>query len=301
MDLVMMVTSLEGMFRQQAKEKRITLVVNNEYHMKRLLIGDKLRLEQVLTNILSNALKFTDEGGRVVLRIAPVKSDEQSVCLHFSVMDNGIGIAPGVLDNIFNAFEQAEKSTAVKYGGTGLGLAISSQLVQMMGGALRVRSELGKGSVFFFDLEFPFGAENHQEQEETPAEEVFDFDGKRLLLVEDNDLNREIAQTILEMYGFLVETAINGQEALDQFQQRPAYYFDGVLMDIRMPVLDGIEATKRLRTMGRPDSRTIPILAMTANAFDEDSRKSLESGMNGHLAKPIQVTELLKMLQSNLA
>lgn len=243
-----------------------------------------------------------ERGGKILFQISQLEQDDQTVTLRFSVADTGIGIADSAIEGIFNSFEQAEKSTSAKYGGTGLGLSISSRLVQMMGGTLQVRSKLGKGSEFYFTLTFRFGKLIPEKAPEKSADpDTSDFSGKRILLVEDNDLNLEIAQTLLEMNGFLVECAKNGQEALDCFQEHTAGYYDAILMDIRMPVLDGIETAKRLRTMGRPDSRTIPIIAMTANAFDEDSRKSLDSGMNGHLSKPIQIEKLLSLLRDYLA
>lgn len=198
---------------------------------------------------------------------------------------------------IFNAFEQADALTASRHGGTGLGLSISSRLVQMMGGILEVRSEPGTGSEFFFTLSLEYACDD---AEEIPVQEqnveIPDFQGSRVLLAEDNELNREIAQTILEMNGFTVACAADGQEALDLYCGEEPGWFDVILMDIRMPVMDGLESARRIRTSGRPDARRIPIIALTANAFDEDTRKSLASGMNGHLSKPIQVDQMLELL-----
>ncbi len=299
MDMEDFVRSLEGMMRPQAEQKGLRFIVENRCCQGLALVTDRLRLEQVLINIIGNAVKFTGEGGDVVFSITPEERCSGGQRLTFSVKDTGIGIASEALDSIFNAFEQAEKNTSVRYGGTGLGLAISSRLVQMMGGTLGVRSVLGEGSEFYFTLTLPIGKLDG----ETPRSrepEHHDFHGRRLLVVEDNLLNQEIAQSLLEMEGFLVETAENGQAALDAFGNHEPGYYNAVLMDIRMPVMDGIEATRRIRTMERPDSRTIPIIAMTANAFDQDSRKSLDSGMNGHLSKPIRVEELLGMLDACL-
>ena len=299
MDMEDFVRSLEGMMRPQAEQKGLRFIVENRCCQGLALVTDRLRLEQVLINIIGNAVKFTGEGGDVIFSITPEEGSSGGQRLTFSVKDTGIGIASEAMDSIFNAFEQAEKNTSVKYGGTGLGLAISSRLVQMMGGTLGVRSVLGEGSEFYFTLTLPIGKLDG----ETPRSrepEHHDFHGRRLLVVEDNLLNQEIAQSLLEMEGFLVETAENGQAALDAFGSHEPGYYDAVLMDIRMPVMDGIEATRRIRTMERPDSRTIPIIAMTANAFDQDSRKSLDSGMNGHLSKPIRVEELLGMLDACL-
>ena len=299
MDMEDFVRSLEGMMRPQAEQKGLRFIVENRCCQGLALVTDRLRLEQVLINIIGNAVKFTGEGGDVIFSITPEEGSSGGQRLTFSVKDTGIGIASEAMDSIFNAFEQAEKNTSVKYGGTGLGLAISSRLVQMMGGTLGVRSVLGEGSEFYFTLTLPIGKLDGQRPRSREPEH-HDFHGKRLLVVEDNLLNQEIAQSLLEMEGFLVETAENGQAALDAFGNHEPGYYDAVLMDIRMPVMDGIEATRRIRTMERPDSRTIPIIAMTANAFDQDSRKSLDSGMNGHLSKPIRVEELLRMLDACL-
>ena len=170
----------------------------------------------------------------------------------------------------------------------------------MMGGTLKVNSEPGHGSEFYFTLSFSYSDSLPVVKKHLDGIRSDSFKGKRLLIVEDNELNREIAQTLLEMNGFIVETSENGQTALQIFAGHDAFYYDAILMDIHMPVMDGIEATKRLRTMGRADSRTIPIIAMTANAFSEDSRKSLQIGMNGHLSKPIQIDELLLTLHQCL-
>ena len=230
------------------------------------------------------------------MRIEELEAEPRAV-LRFSVTDSGTGIEAAALPRIFNAFEQAEAGTAAHQGGTGLGLSISSRLVQMMGGMLEVRSEINKGSEFYFTLTLDYAKEELSSTVKSEGPEIpLDFCGRRLLLAEDNDLNREIAQTLLEMKGFSVACAVNGKEALELFCSGEPGRFDAILMDIRMPVMDGLEATKRIRTSGRPDARTVPILALSANAFDEDTKKSIDSGMNGHLSKPIQVEELLILL-----
>ncbi|WP_125141579.1 ATP-binding protein [Clostridium transplantifaecale] len=299
-DLAALISSVKGMMLPQAKGKNLHLNIFNDYKNNRPLLADKLRLEQVLLNIIGNAVKFTEPGGHITLRVTPIQEDMDCLTLHFTISDTGIGIAPEALQNIFNAFEQAARDTSSRYGGTGLGLAISSRLVQMMGGMLKVKSEPGRGSEFFFTLSFPYSNVLPVVKKQLQNMRSDCFKGKRLLIVEDNELNREIAQTLLEMNGFIVETAENGQTALQTFASHDTFYYDAILMDIHMPVMNGIESTKRLRTMGREDSRTIPIIAMTANAFSEDSRKSLQNGMNGHLSKPIQMEELLLTLHQCL-
>ena len=294
-DLEQQLSNLESLFRAQAEEKHLELTFENDYRKKRPLRADSLRLNQILVNIIGNAIKFT-ELGSVAVRVK-VLEEEPRALIRFSVTDTGIGIEPAAMRRIFNAFEQADALTASRHGGTGLGLSISSRLVQMMGGTLEVRSEPGTGSEFFFTLSLEYACED---AEEIPVQEqnvdIPDFQGSRVLLAEDNELNREIAQTILEMNGFTVACAADGQEALDIYCGEEPGWFDVILMDIRMPVMDGLESARRIRTSGRPDARRIPIIALTANAFDEDTRKSLASGMNGHLSKPIQVDQMLETL-----
>ena len=296
LDLSQLLSSLGSLFHAQAAEKGLALSIRNGCTAGRPLWADGLRLNQVLVNIIGNAIKFTDQGG-VLVRVEALE-EEPRATLRFSVEDTGVGIDPAAMARIFRPFEQAEASTAVHRGGTGLGLAISSRLVQMMGGALAVRSQPGQGSAFSFTLTMDYApAEAVRPAAPAPALPRRDFKGCRVLLAEDNALNREIAQTILEMNGFSVTCAADGQEALDIFCAEAPGRFDAVLMDIRMPVMDGLESARRIRTSGRPDARTVPILALSANAFDEDSKKSLASGMDAHLSKPLQVEELLDALE----
>lgn len=307
MDLERQLDSLKSLFGAQAQEKGLYLNFENNYSGKRQLRADSLRLNQVMVNIIGNAIKFTPQGG-ITVCVENVETEPRAV-LRFSVTDTGIGIESAAMTRIFNAFEQAEADTAERHGGTGLGLAISSRLVQMMGGTLEVRSEVGKGSEFYFTLTMEYAGEIQEPDvsvrepdisEREPEAPLPDFSGLRVLLAEDNELNCEIARTILEMNGFHVICAVNGREALDKFCDDGLEPFDVILMDIRMPVMDGLEAARRIRTSGRPDARTIPIIALTANAFDEDTRKSIASGMNGHLSKPIIVEQMLRILSQCL-
>lgn len=299
-DLDALVDEIVVLMSAQAENKSITLEVKRAYRDK-LLIGDELRLNQVLINIVGNALKFTPEHGTITISVEQVMQEEGMATIRFSVKDTGIGINENNLTRIFNAFEQAENNTARRFGGTGLGLAISSNLVKLMGGKLDVRSEEGKGSEFFFSVVFDVSEETPVNNVvEKKEEEIYSLEGNRLLVVEDNPINAEIAQTVLEMEGVKSELANNGEEAIRMFEDREQGYYNAILMDIRMPVMDGLEATKRIRTLGRADSRSIPIIAMTANAFDEDMKKSIESGMNGHLTKPIDIEKLYKVLQETI-
>ncbi|BDF04759.1 ATP-binding protein [[Clostridium] hylemonae] len=297
-DLVQLMQKLEYLFKAQAEEKHLELIFVNEYSGGRRLNADSLRLNQVLVNIIGNALKFTGQG-RITVRVEELEASPMAV-LRFSVADTGIGIEPEALSRVFNAFEQADPATAARNGGTGLGLAISSRLVQMMGGTLEADSKVGEGSEFFFTLHLGYAEEEEEETDTQPEMEAHpaDFTGRRILLAEDNELNREIAQSILEMHGFDVTCAPNGREALECFCRSETGTFDAILMDIRMPVMDGLEAARRIRTSGRPDARTVPVIALTANAFDEDTRKSIASGMDGHLSKPLQVEQMLDTLNA---
>lgn len=293
---------LDVLIRPQAEKKNLRLTFVQKVEHERL-VGDALRLNQVLMNLLSNAVKFTPDGGTVTVSVEQVLSTEGSVSIRFSVADTGIGISEESASRIFNAFEQAETDTTRKFGGTGLGLAISSNLVRMMGGQLELTSRPGEGSCFYFTAVFEVDRTPEEQKTSAGHEQArkrMDFTGYRLLLVEDNDLNIEIAREILSAVGFAVKEARNGQEAVDAFVASPPGYFDGILMDIRMPVMDGLEATRAIRRLERPDARTTPIIAMTANAFDEDTKKSIESGMNGHLAKPVDMKKLFALLEETI-
>ena len=294
MNLDKLMAELDALMRPQAESKGVALRLENAFAGGRPLVGDALRLNQVLVNMVGNAIKFT-QAGSVTLGVAIIQENCEGISLRFSVRDTGIGIRREDQARIFNAFEQAGRDTSIKYGGTGLGLTISYRLVQMMGGTLEVKSEPGWGSEFYFTLPLDYAPD-----EEKAAPPVFaappDLKGKRLLVVEDNELNREIAEELLRMHGFVTEAARDGREALERFVGQEPGYYDGILMDIRMPVMDGLEATKRIRTSGRADARSVPIIAMSANAFDEDTKASMESGMDGHLAKPIEMGTLLALL-----
>lgn len=290
--LMELVNSVGDLIRPGLEDKQILYKTEIEV-LSPWVKGDYLHLHQVLLNLMSNAVKFTGEGGEICLR---VKQESDGKC-SFSVQDNGIGVSPENASRIFQSFEQAEATTTQRFGGTGLGLAISSKLIRMMDGNIVLESEVGKGSIFSFTILLEAGIASDLQVVEN-VNYLEKFGGKHILLVEDNLLNVEISKTILEMYGFVIEVAYDGQEAVDQFGASSLKYFDAILMDIHMPRMDGLEATKCIRRMEREDAMTTPIIAMTANAFDVDMRKSVESGMNGHLAKPIEVERLLQALSN---
>lgn len=288
------------LIQPQADDKKLKLYIEKNFDDTLWIQADSLHLNQILINLLGNAVKFTPDGGTVTLNIEVLSHNEENTSIRFDVKDTGIGIEPEAQERIFNAFEQASSGTVSTYGGTGLGLSISTHLVQLMGGTLQVESVPKRGSDFYFILNFENVPEKDIPQEQSTVNSPdlnYSLCGKRILLVEDNSLNMEIAQEILTLNGLLVEPAANGKVALEQFQNHPCGWYDAILMDIRMPVMDGMEATRRIRTLGKDDSRSVPIIAMTANAFDEDMKKSIENGMNGHLTKPIEVDKLLSMLK----
>lgn len=292
---------IDSMIRSQAEERGIQFVCDTEI-TEDWLSGDSLHLNQVVINLLSNALKFTPQGGTITLTVRQTVQSN-GIGHYFSVCDTGVGIKREDMKRIFNSFEQADHPSRLQAGGTGLGLTISSRFVRMMGGEIEVKSEVEKGSEFYFNVLLRPGVEmpgNLPVQDRVWKEEEISFKGKRILLVEDNDLNAEIAQTILSMHEAEVDTAENGQEAVDRFLAHGQGYYSLILMDVCMPVMDGLEATREIRKSGHSDSASVPIIAMSANAFDEDMKKSIESGMNGHLAKPIDVPEFLRVIANAL-
>jgi two-component system sensor histidine kinase/response regulator len=273
------------------------------------LIGDSLRLNQILNNLLSNAMKFTPAGGTVRLRISEVLETGREIRLKFEVTDTGCGIAEENLEKVFESFEQESSEVTKKYGGTGLGLAIVKRFTELMGGRIWVDSQVGSGSTFAVEL--PFGIDREEglggilEQgtefsgiasNQTESHAKFDFTGRHFLLAEDNEINMEIAVELIGMTGAATDTAENGKEALELFSRSEPGYYDLILMDVHMPVMDGYEATKQIRCLERPDALHIPIFAMTANAFDEDKEESERAGMDAHIAKPLDVEALYRTI-----
>ncbi|RDB61303.1 hybrid sensor histidine kinase/response regulator [Gordonibacter sp. 28C] len=299
-DLATFIGSLAAVFRTQAAERGISFDAVVEGSVPESVVGDPLRLNQVVYNLMGNAFKFTPEGGSVTLRIERLEDGEDGrLWLRFAVDDTGCGIEPEYLDKIFGSFEQGDASVARLHGGTGLGLAITKRFVELMGGRIRVASVAGHGSSFAVDV--PFGEAGDEREvvcepvETRSAAPVacqagsYDFSGARVLVVEDNPLNQEIAVELMNMAGASVDTASTGREAVDAFAASEAGWFDLVLMDVQMPDMDGYEAARAIRAMDRSDARTVVILAMTANAFTEDEERSLASGMDGHLSKPLDI------------
>ena len=258
------------------------------------VLGGELHLRQVFINILGNAVKFTPDGGTITVTVSETPEADGIVLFSFRFEDTGIGMKPEFLEKIFTPFAQADNGSRTNYKGTGLGMAITKQFVELMGGEIRVASTFEKGSCF--TVEIPLEIDYTEAAARTNDTTVTDISGMRILLVEDNELNMEIACELLKDEGVEVTAAEDGQIAVDTFRNAEPNHFDAVLMDIMMPNLNGYDATKAIRALDRADAGRIPIIAMSANAFEEDVKKSLEAGMNAHLAKPIKVAELLKTL-----
>ncbi len=259
-----------------------------------LLIGDELHLRQVFINILGNSVKFTPDGGTIYLRAKEKEEADGRALYRFELADTGIGMKEEFLPHLFEAFAQEDGGTRTTYKGTGLGMAITKKFVDMMGGRIEVESQLNVGTTFAIEMWFDIDLE--AKTDENKADFHVNLKGMQALLVEDIELNLEIARSILEEEGVVITAAMNGQEAVDAFQNNPPGTFDVIIMDIMMPVMDGITATKTIRALEREDAGTIPIIAMTANAYEEDIRSTREAGMDAHLSKPIDVNVLFKTL-----
>lgn len=301
----------ENLYGEQAKSKGISYETVLASDLEVQIIGDSLRLNQVLSNLLSNALKFTPAKGIIKLRVSKTGEDQENVYLRFEVIDTGCDIAEENYDKIFESFEQENVDVTYKYGGTGLGLSIVKRFTQLMGGSIHVTSVQGSGSTFTVDL--PFGKVKESGElarfsdingRDDLAKDCYvidyDFKGKRILLVEDNELNREIAEELIGATGASVESAEDGVQAVEKFKESAEGYYDLILMDVQMPHMDGYEATRCIRALGRSDAQKVPIFAMTANAFAEDVQKSREAGMNAHISKPLDIRAVYKQMNRYL-
>lgn len=278
----------------QAIKKKLDLCKDFTGITQPCLLGDELHLRQIIINILGNAVKFTPEGGRVEFLAKDEPSDNGWVFLSILVADNGIGMSEEFQQKIFDPFSQAEDGGRSRYQGTGLGMSIVKQLVDLMGGEILLHSAPGEGSTFTVRLRLAVGSVPERGEHHACTE--VELAGFRVLLVEDNSLNLEIATYILEECGVKVTTAENGREAVDTFMNTAPGSFDVILMDVMMPVMDGLEATRAIRAGNHADAAKIPIIAMTANAYAEDRRAALEAGMNLYLAKPLEREELIRTL-----
>lgn len=263
-----------------------------------IYIGDDMKIRQILINILGNSVKFTEKGGKVALKAEEIQSRNNEATVKFTLTDTGAGMSEEFLPKLFDAFSQEKDNTANPYGSTGLGMTITKSFVELMGGVIKVESKLGFGTTFTVTL--PLLRANAKEEaidEETKDVSETNLEGKVILVAEDMPVNAEIALAILEMGGMKGVLATNGKEALDKFKESEENYYSAILMDMRMPVMDGLSAAKEIRSLKRPDAKTIPIIALTANAFEEDVKQSLQAGINAHLSKPINPEEIFNTLK----
>ena len=279
---------INSIYHSQCRQKGIDFNLKVEIDHD-TLVGDPLRMNQILLNVVSNAFKFTEKGG-ITLSVYETDVKNNHVFLRFEVKDTGIGMSEEMLQRLFKPFEQESANTTQKYGGSGLGLSITKNLIEMMHGAISVTSQKGKGSCFTIDISFEIAEQ--AETEEDTLDRQYDFSGRKVLLVEDTEFNKEIAVDLLEMVHADVDTAADGKEAIEKFEASEPGTYDMILMDIQMPVMNGYEATEIIRKSEHSDAASIPIYAMTADAFTEDVNLALAAGMDGHIAKPID-TKLL--------
>jgi CheY-like chemotaxis protein len=288
-------------FRLEEKKQKFNVHIDPT--IPKTLIGDEQRLAQVVTNLLGNAVKFTPENGSISLETRLAKEDNDVCIIEIAVSDTGIGISLEQQKKLFHSFQQAESSTTRKFGGTGLGLAISKNIVELMNGKIWIKSEPQKGSTFTFTVQLKHGVRKEQElledmeqQEKAALNLTGLFAGRRILLVEDVEINREIVQALLETTQLQIDCAENGLQAVYMFTQNPRKY-DMIFMDVQMPEMDGYEATRQIRALTIPEAKNIKIIAMTANVFREDVEKCLEAGMDNHVGKPLNIDEVVdKML-----
>ncbi|MDR0497745.1 MAG: response regulator [Treponema sp.] len=300
-----MLQRVVNIFEFRFAEKKQQFILNTDPHIPSRIITDEQRLAQVITNLLSNSIKFTPNEGKISLEAKCLEPEETSenCVLEIRVSDTGIGISREQQNKLFHSFVQVDSSISRKYGGTGLGLAISKKIVEMMQGDIRIDSRLGKGSTFIVNIKAEVPKQTAGIVESEPVgiseTETADYSGKRILLAEDVEINREIVIALLEDFKVEITEAVDGQQALDKFAADPEKY-DLIFMDIHMPGVNGYESTKLIRTLAHPSAKTVPIIAMTANVFKEDIERCLVAGMNGHVGKPLDFNEVIKILEKYL-
>ena len=287
-DLDDLVKNINVVVEPLIKEKKL----HYSYHLEikhHHIICDKTKLREIVLNILSNAIKYTPEGGNIELLIQEISFENNKVKYHFIIIDNGIGMKEDFLPHIFEEFAREKTSTESKVPGVGLGLPIVKSLIDMMNGTIQVESKLNKGTKFTVELSFLTSLQVENVNERNTS--TLDFSGKHILLVEDNELNAEIGIELLNTFKVIIDLAKNGEECIKILEKMPEGYYDLILMDIQMPIMDGYEATKIIRSFNNKNAQ-IPIIAMTANAFEEDRKHALQLGMNEHLAKPVDIEKL---------
>ena len=303
-DLREQISAVTDMFRLESEKKLVVLKEDIDLPDEKVLV-DQNRFCRIIGNLISNAIKFTPSGGIVCLTARQKQPETDGTALYeFQVSDNGIGISEEFLDQVFDSFERENTSTQTGAAGTGLGLSIVKSLLILMGGTITAESKKGKGSVFTVTLPLKVvkdteAAEN--DNTEVTPEAAPDTGKHRVLIVEDVEINREIVETLLEEYGFLTESVPDGHYAVEAVKNHPAWYYDLVLMDIQMPVMNGYDAARAIRAIPRVDIPSLPIIALSANSREEDKRMSLESGMNSHVAKPFDIDPLINTINEHIA
>ena len=290
-------------FQAEAEKKGIHLEMEYKVQHEHV-ICDETKNREVFLNLISNAVKYTASGGTVTIRIAELGCDRQDyVRIQTEVIDTGIGMSEEFLPSLFEAFARERNTTAAKVAGTGLGMPIIKKYVDMMGGTIKAKSKLGEGSKFTVIMEYRIADKVYYEQDTDPLPDTKETDrisGKHVLLAEDNDLNAEIAEFILEDMGLMVDRVEDGVQCVARMEQKTAGTYDLILMDIQMPNMDGYKATQAIRRLADKKKAGIPIIAMTANAFEEDRKKAFEKGLNGHIAKPVDAEKVKKTILSAL-
>lgn len=285
---------INTIIRPLVEAKNLTFKLTTPTFIGKSIMVDRLRFNQIFFNLLSNAVKFTPEGGTVEFFVEQLPMQDGKYGLRFNVKDNGVGMSEDFQKNLYVPFTQEKSSMSDKSKGTGLGLSIVKSLVDSMGGKITVKSKLGEGTHFIVDLYFNSVETSMQEDEGKVSTEC--LKNAEILLVEDNDINVYVAKLILEKVGCIVTVAKNGKEAVDIFSKSPEHNFKAILMDVRMPIMDGLEATRQIRLLQRSDAASVPIISMTADAFAQEQKKTIDAGMNYHLAKPINPSLLYKTL-----
>lgn len=282
-------------------DRDLTFEVQGPTEEAPLVLADSVRIREVLVNILSNAVKFTKNGGRIIFSITySPHEDENHIKVCYKISDTGVGMSEEFVTHAFDEFAQENSNVRTEYQGSGLGLAIVKRYVTMMGGTISLKSKIAEGSTFTVEIPLELVSETHAEKD-TASEDSVNLQGVKVLLAEDNDLNAEIAIDLLEDAGMKVTRAINGKDVIELYKNHLPETYDIILMDIMMPEMDGYEATKAIRSMeDRPDGKNIPIIAVTAKAFSEDVQKSIDAGMNGHLSKPISIDEIIKVISKHI-
>ncbi|MDO4488623.1 MAG: ATP-binding protein [Eubacteriales bacterium] len=288
--------ALNSIFEEMMSQKDITFTrsIDIEHHY---VYCDPIKLREIFVNILSNAYKYTNPGGSVHMELKEIPCDREGwVLFRTTISDTGIGMDEDFIPHVFEAFTRESNTTDTKIEGTGLGMSIVKHLVDLMGGTIEVKSKKGEGSAFIVTMPHRIAKKEDLVSHERIDNASGQFDGKRILLAEDNELNAEIAVEILKDAGFMIEHAPDGRVCVDMLREREAGYYDLILMDIQMPNMNGYEATRTIRALEDKDKAGIKIIAMTANAFEEDKREAFEAGMNGHVAKPIDIAKLMSVL-----